>query len=233
MNLRQNKFNICCLMFSVTVIFIVTSRDGMYDPQDALGFPPVQAQVEARGPISDSVVGPPPPTVQRPARATISDSTTKAARDVLSVTTGRVDSFHSRAVVDTVGSLVREHFVKPGGEGQGAYARLAPKLLLRAIDLAWWRESRNGTDPNWRGVGSAGERGEYQLTPIFIADVERICGFVVDPLNNDQCRYGIFAWLTHYAPIVGAETVEELYQLVHLGPDGFREWKGKWNIIHH
>lgn len=106
-------------------------------------------------------------------------------------------------------------------------ASLAPALLLAAIDECWWRESRNGTDPNWRGVGSAGERGEYQLTPVFIADVERISGFVVDPLNNDQCRFGIFAWLTHYAPLVGAESVEELYQLVHLGPTGFREWKGK------
>ncbi len=125
-------------------------------------------------------------------------------------------------------SLVREHFVKRGGAHRATLtgSHAAPLLIFDAIDLAWWRESRNGTDPNWRGVGSAGERGEYQIRPIFIEEVKRISGFVIDPLDNDSCRYGIYVYLSYWGPRVGAGTKDDLYELFRRGPTGYRAWKG-------
>lgn len=104
-----------------------------------------------------------------------------------------------------------------------AVSGLALTTYFDALDYIWGMESTKGLDPMWREEGSAGELGEYRLTPIFIEDVERICGFVIDPFDIDKCRYGIFIWLKHYAPSAGAKTVEQMCELFHLGPSGYRE----------
>ncbi len=111
--------------------------------------------------------------------------------------------------------------------------RLAPSLILSAIDLAWFRESDFGQDPNCYMIGPANEQGQYRIRPIFIEEVKRISGFVIDPHDNDSCRYGIYVYLSYWGPRVGAQTVDDLYELYRRGPTGYREWKGKWNTIHH
>ena len=95
--------------------------------------------------------------------------------------------------------------------------------VFAALDYIWGMESTKGLDPRWRIEGPASERGEYRLTKIFIEDVERICGFVIDPFDNDKCRYGIFIWLKYYAPSAGAKTVEQMCELFRLGPSGYRK----------
>ena len=103
-------------------------------------------------------------------------------------------------------------------------------LLQRAPDAVsdyiHFRESTFGTNPKCRRgvVGEHGERGGYQPTPIFIEDVKDLFGFVVDPYDNEQCRYAIYLWLSYYAPRVGAETLDELYELFHRGAKGYQAW---------
>jgi len=104
-----------------------------------------------------------------------------------------------------------------------------PDPCEKALDEIHRRESSCGQDPKARPgvVGPAGEEGEYQITPIFRADVKRLFGVDIDPHDRTgELRYWIWEWLRYYAPRVGASTVEELYQLYHLGPTGFRDWKG-------
>ncbi len=119
----------------------------------------------------------------------------------------------------------------PGVNGKGS-GRTWPKRSFRdpaladVLDYIWGMESTKGLDPRWRIEGPASERGEYRLTKIFIEDVKRICGFVIDPFDIDKCRYGIFMWLKHYAPRVGAVTAEDMWQLFNLGPTGCAERTG-------
>ena len=93
------------------------------------------------------------------------------------------------------------------------------------MDRIWFMESRRGLDKRCWTVGPAGEYGEYQITPPFLADVVRIAGFHIDRADNDSCRAGIELWLRHYAPRVGAETTDELYELYRRGPAGYRRWE--------
>ncbi len=104
-----------------------------------------------------------------------------------------------------------------GGKGSGDPA------LADVLDYIWGMESTCGTDPDWRIPGDAGELGEYRLTPIFIEDIAIKFRFVIDPFDIDKCRYGIFMWLKHYAPRVGAVTAEDMWQLFNLGPTGYAE----------
>ena len=103
-----------------------------------------------------------------------------------------------------------------------APAARAPAALIEVMDYIWFRESRRGLDKRCWTVGPAGEYGEFQIIPIFVRDVERISGFVIDRADNDSCRYGIEVWLNHYAPRVGAVTTDELYELYRRGPGGYR-----------
>lgn len=121
-------------------------------------------------------------------------------------------------------AAVPEDIVSIGHDSDAA----ALLLYVEALDEIHWRESRRGADPRSRPgiVGPAGERGEFQVTPIFIADVERIAEFRIDPDDMASCRKGITIWLSHYSPRVGAVTTEELYQLYRRGPTGYRKWKG-------
>ena len=99
-------------------------------------------------------------------------------------------------------------------------------ILPELMDYIWLRESNYGLDPNCWKIGPAGEYGEFQIIPIFVADVERISGFTIDRSDNDSCRAGIEMWLNHYAPRVGAVTTDELYELYRRGPAGYRRTKG-------
>ena len=95
------------------------------------------------------------------------------------------------------------------------------------LDYIWLRESSRGQDRRCWQVGPAGEYGEFQVTPPFLADVQRIGGYVIDRADNASCRAGIEIWLRHYAPRVGAVTTDELYRLYNMGPGGYRKWKGR------
>lgn len=97
------------------------------------------------------------------------------------------------------------------------------------FDYIHFRESRCGQDPRCRRgiIGDAGERGEYQVTPIFVEDVKRLSGLTIDPYDNDSCRGGITVWLGHYVPIVGATTIEQQYELYRRGAKGYRRWERK------
>lgn len=94
------------------------------------------------------------------------------------------------------------------------------------MDYFWWRESQQGKDPRWKIRGAAGEEGQYRITPIFVAEVERISGYHIDVSNNASCRVGIVIWTNYWAPRVEAETRDELYELYRRGADGYRQWKG-------
>lgn len=102
-----------------------------------------------------------------------------------------------------------------------------------AVDWFWWRESRCGKDPRWKIWGKAGEEGQYRITPIFIIDVKRICGYEIDVFDNESCRQGITAWLTYWYPRVfrqyiesaGPPTVADVYELYRRGPKGYRKWR--------
>ncbi len=89
------------------------------------------------------------------------------------------------------------------------------------------RESRCGRDPKSRRgiVGKAGERGEFQVTPIWQRDCRRLFGVWPDPYDLDQVRRLIPAWLAHYAPRVGAVTVDDMCELYRRGPTGYRKWQ--------
>lgn len=106
--------------------------------------------------------------------------------------------------------------------------RIQHTSMDSVLDYFWQRESSCGRNPRaGRGyIGNAGEEGEYQVTPIFVRDVQRISGHRIDPYDNDSCRKGIVSWLNHYAPIVNANTTNELYNLYRRGPTGYRRWKG-------
>jgi len=108
---------------------------------------------------------------------------------------------------------------------QAPQTLITTDLYLEAIEYAWDRESSRGTDPNWRVMGPAGEQGQLRQTPIFIEDVFRISGEVIDSLDLERARYGMFIYLQEYAPKVGAVTVEDLYELYRRGYKGYKTWK--------
>jgi len=95
------------------------------------------------------------------------------------------------------------------------------------LDYILWQESRNGMDPNCaKGIiGPAGERGPWQITPIWVEDCERLFGVTVDPYDYKQCRSHVQLWLEHYVPLAGCETHYEVHQLYRRGLNGYRRWK--------
>ncbi len=95
------------------------------------------------------------------------------------------------------------------------------------LDLIHLRESSRGTDPDCkRGiVGPAGERGEFQLTPPFTEEIERLGGGSVDVYDNASCRRAIMLWMNYWAHRVKAVSLEDKYELYRRGPTGFRQWR--------
>ena len=91
-------------------------------------------------------------------------------------------------------------------------------IHYEALDYIWYRESRFGTDPNWKITGPAGEEGQYRLTPIWERDAFRLTKIKSDPFNNELTRYQIYIWFRHYKP--NAKSIHELYRIYQYGPDG-------------
>lgn len=118
-------------------------------------------------------------------------------------------------------------FVRAAAEPPRLAARQRALAFRLAIEEIHYRESRRGADPRSGPghIGPAGEQGEFQMTPIFIADVRHICGLRIDPHDNASCRAGIARWLAHYAPRVDARTTDELSELYRRGPSGYRRWR--------
>jgi len=93
-----------------------------------------------------------------------------------------------------------------------------------------WRESKCGGDPDsapgW--IGPAGERGPWQITPIFEADCKRLfgCEQVFGPMPHVDDLVGwtpfVREWLTYYG--ADCKTIYDLRELYRRGPQGFREW---------
>lgn len=93
----------------------------------------------------------------------------------------------------------------------------SPKWAI-ITDYIWYRESSCGRDAKAKPgiVGAAGERGEYQITPIWIKDIRRLAGVTVDPYNNAQCRWAIGVFYDHYAK--PGMSRDQLYRLYNHGP---------------
>jgi len=117
---------------------------------------------------------------------------------------------------------------KPGGP-ESPPASAPGDLITQALDYIVLMESRNGQDPGcWPGrIGPSGERGPWQVTPIFIADIERLCGVELDPYDYWQCWDCVEMWLRHYAPRAGCQTIDDIHELYRRGPTGYRDWKKK------
>jgi hypothetical protein len=100
----------------------------------------------------------------------------------------------------------------PSGSSPGA------DIFDQAVDYIHKRESDYGRDPKAkRGiVGAAGERGAYQITPVFERDIRRLFGVEIDPYDTDALRKYIPLWLAHYRPTT--TSVAELYRIYNEGP---------------
>jgi hypothetical protein len=96
------------------------------------------------------------------------------------------------------------------------------------LDYIWGRESSRGTDPRARPgiIGAAGERGQYQVTPIFVADVKRVSGFAIDPDDNASCKTGIVLWYQFWlSRVPPPKGMHEHWVLYNRGPSGYRDWR--------
>lgn len=98
-----------------------------------------------------------------------------------------------------------------------------------ALERIWWAESRCGKDPRagLGQVGLAGERGSWQITPRFAADLERLTGRPCNVHDVARCKEQIRVWLEYYGPRVGARTSKELAELYRRGPKGYRQWRNR------
>jgi len=91
-----------------------------------------------------------------------------------------------------------------------------------------WCETRQGSAA-YPDIGPHGERGEYQQTPIFVADILRLTGRTYDPRDPAQARWAARVWLEHYAPLagLGPDDGEELAKLYRYGYAGYMELQGE------
>ena len=138
------------------------------------------------------------------------------------VVAGRALTANSRSAAPDARAASR-----PSRRRAMAYVDSQGPIGRRLLDYIWLRESDCGQDPRCLPgrVGRFGERGEYQVTPIFCRDYRRLTGQTLDPYNNSQCRYAIVVWMSYYAPRVGAESMNDLYELYRRGPTGYRRWQ--------
>ncbi len=134
----------------------------------------------------------------------------------------RETSTHRRRVDGQDDEVRRERVGSPSPHPQGRLYRLAVAEIHR-------RKSRCGQDPRSRRgfVGRRGERGEFQVTPIWQADCRRLFGEWPDPYDVDQVRRLIPRWLAHYAPRVGAGTAGDMCELYRRGPTGYRRARAR------
>ena len=135
-----------------------------------------------------------------------------------------------RTTVQTADNFLASRLVsKPTGTGTDTDLSITPfdkaNEYRQLLDFIWWMESRCGTDPACAVPGDAGEIGEYQITPIFIEDVERIERYTILPWDNRSCRFGITLWLQHYSIGLGiSDQPFELYKMYNMGPQGYKKY---------
>ena len=142
---------------------------------------------------------------------------------------------HGRAVLVNLGSAHRGPGTRTAPRTDNPFApastpnlpasetiRVSPagSIYQQALDYIDFREGDYGTNPKCaRGIiGPAGERGRFQITPIFIEDVLRLFGRRIDPYDRRQCQKYILLYLRHYRP--EATSVEALYRCYNAGPTG-------------
>ena len=115
------------------------------------------------------------------------------------------------------------------GERQSPPAAAPGSFIDDCLDYIVQAESRGGADPKcFRGeVGPAGERGAWQVTPIYVADIKRLYSVDLDPYDFDGCRYYAGKWLEHYMTHTTVTTAYEAHQLYRRGLVGYRKWKGE------
>ena len=97
-----------------------------------------------------------------------------------------------------------------------------PEQWAAVLDRIHARESSRGLADTSR-PGPAGEMGEYQVTPIFIADVRRITGRAFDPYDPNDTRRAIIAWLTHYLGPAGHADPARCYRAYRYGPSAIAD----------
>ena len=101
------------------------------------------------------------------------------------------------------------------------HKNLSTLVASNILDYIWYRESRCGKDENWKLPKPTGEVGEYQIRPIFIEDVIRISGYIINPMDNKSCRKGVRIWLDHYVSYINKNmTINDQYELYNRGYKG-------------
>ena len=103
------------------------------------------------------------------------------------------------------------------------------KLYTAAAIEIYRRESSLGLDPKARPgvIGPDGERGPFQVRPIWYRDIKQLFGEEVDPDDTNRTWWQVWRWLEYYGPRVGATTVDDLYEMYRRGPTGYEEWKNE------
>jgi len=99
-------------------------------------------------------------------------------------------------------------------------------LIDRAMMLILWEESRCGGDPRSRPgvIGPAGERGPWQITPVFERECIRL-GWGAPPVHDlPGCVPYVRAWLLHHGR--DCKTAWDYRELYRRGPTGYAHWRG-------
>ena len=152
------------------------------------------------------------------------------------VGTGRTATLPSQEVfspstsMQSVPTIARDRQVPEVKDDTIRISPAGPDIYVQGTEYIHERESDYGRSPECkRGwVGPHGERGEYQITPIFEEDIWRLFKERIDPYDNAQCKRLIPRWLKHYRP--GAKdlydvmiAVQELWACYNRGPTGSLE----------
>ncbi|MCE5279394.1 MAG: hypothetical protein ABFD92_02090 [Planctomycetaceae bacterium] len=99
-----------------------------------------------------------------------------------------------------------------------ATSAVSSSLIWRAVEYTHYRESRYGMDPrSGRGhVGQAGERGEFQLTPIWLDDYYRLFRVRLDPhAPTPVLQQAVANWYAARGRRFG--DIDRLYELYRTG----------------
>ncbi|MCP4612130.1 MAG: hypothetical protein GY845_25830 [Planctomycetes bacterium] len=95
------------------------------------------------------------------------------------------------------------------------------------LDYIKRKESQGASEKTLRTPGPNGELGSYQMTPIYIKDHLRRTGERLDPLNDLQAEASVCLYLEYYCPLVGAESIEDAYQVYRRGAKGYKKFRGR------
>jgi len=102
--------------------------------------------------------------------------------------------------------------------------------VLQCVDLCHLRESHRGQDVKSRPgvIGPKGERGQYQLRPIFIDEIQRLHGWRPDPDNVQESQTAAFLWILHYSKQAERQlgrkiSIHEMRSIYRYGYEGWME----------